>query len=76
MDVSENGNGNGSANGHGSTNGNGSGNYQGSEDWFEQRVSPDEPPVRFVERRQGGRRRSDSRMRVENCRPSPSRLRP
>jgi len=53
VDVSEN----------GSNNGNGS--NQGSEDWFEQRVGPDEPPVRFVERRQGGRRRSDSRVMGE-----------
>ena len=35
---------------------------QGSEDWFEQRGSSDEAPIRFVERRMGGRRRNDTRM--------------
>jgi hypothetical protein len=35
---------------------------QGSEDWFEQRGAADEAPIRFVERRMGGRRRNDMRM--------------
>jgi hypothetical protein len=35
---------------------------QGSEDWFEQRGAADEAPVRFVERRMGGRRRQDTRV--------------
>jgi hypothetical protein len=68
VDVSENRN----SNGNGS---NGSGSFQGSEDWFEQRVGPDEPPVRFVERRQGGRRRHDTRMMAElpsSALPTPS----
>ena len=37
---------------------------QGREDWFEQR-DPDGAPVRFVERRQGGRRHGDMRLMGE-----------
>jgi len=44
-------------------NGNGNGNRNGKvhEDWFEQRDT-DGAPVRFVERRQGGRRHGDTRI--------------
>jgi hypothetical protein len=38
---------------------------QGSEDWFEQRSSGEGAPIRFVERRMGGRRRSDTRLHAE-----------
>jgi hypothetical protein len=34
-------------------------NGQGREDWFEQRLQSDGAPVRFVERRRGGRRHGD-----------------
>jgi len=48
-------------NGNGNGNFNGNGNGRGQEDWFEQRDT-DGAPVRFVERRQGGRRHGDMRM--------------
>jgi hypothetical protein len=37
-------------------------NDQVREDWFEQRGEADGAPVRFVERRRGGRRHSDARL--------------
>jgi hypothetical protein len=40
-------------------------NGQGSEDWFEQSGATDGAPVRFVERRMGGRRRVDMRVHGE-----------
>ncbi len=49
-------------NGNGHGNGNGNGN--GREDWFEQ-PGDDGAPVRFVERRQGGRRHGDMRIMGE-----------